>query len=134
VRAAPKWKMAVDWEGLTVGGGGTATAAIENPLVRAGVARSPAWTSTAASGGFLKRRQRGRGGGSGGGRHIDGGNGEERGGFERGVGQCNGAASAGPAATRAGGAAWHVARPAKQGRGGGADRWAAATLPGGGTG
>jgi hypothetical protein len=73
VRAAPKRKMAADWEGLTVGG--MATTAVRNMPVRAAVARSPAWTrggslgrarrrarerkgeaSTVASGGFLKRR------------------------------------------------------------------------------
>jgi hypothetical protein len=42
VRAAPKRKMAVDWEGLTMGGGAT-SAAIENASMRAVEARSPAW-------------------------------------------------------------------------------------------
>jgi hypothetical protein len=43
-------------------------------------------------------------------------------------------AGSGPAATRVGSAAWYVARPAEQGRGGAADRWAAAIVPGSGTG
>jgi hypothetical protein len=74
--------------------------------------------STAASGGFLKFRRRGRGGGSGsvprGGRER-----KRKRGPERGMRQHGGAAStgSGPAATRAGGVAWHVARPAEQGRG-----------------
>jgi hypothetical protein len=60
---------------------------------------------------------------------VEGGNGEERGGPGRSVGQ-----RGGPTATHAGGEAWHVARLAGQGRGGGADRWATTTVPGGGTG
>jgi hypothetical protein len=83
------------------------------------------------SGGFLKRRWRGRGGG------VQGW--LPRGGWEQGR-------ERGPRARRGtmqrrgiGGTstrrqAWHVARPTKQGRGGGADRWATATMPGGSTG
>jgi hypothetical protein len=118
VMVALKRKMMADWEGLTMGGE-TVTAAVGNALVRAAVARSSAWmrggslgraqrrawdrkgeASTAASGGFLKWRWRGRGGGW-----------------------------SPPIARRCGisrhrsgcGAAWHVARAAEQGRGGGAD-------------
>jgi hypothetical protein len=37
VRAAPKWKMVPDWEGLTVrGGGGTATAAFDGGKIGEG--------------------------------------------------------------------------------------------------
>jgi hypothetical protein len=108
VRAAPTRKMVADWEGLTVGvggGGGTATIVVRNASVRAAVAQSPAWTrggslgcawrrvregkreaSTVVSGGFLKWRRRGRGRGSRGGPHVEGRNGEERGGPGHGVG------------------------------------------------
>jgi hypothetical protein len=92
-------------------GGKMATAAIGNAPVRAAVSRSSAWmrggslgharrraregkgeASTAASGSFLKRRWRGRGGGGGseGGCHVEGGNGEERGGPGHSVGQRGG--------------------------------------------
>jgi hypothetical protein len=105
----------------------------------AAVARSPAWTrggslgcawrtaregkgeeSTVASGGFLKQRRRGRGGGSSsmpcGGREW-----KRKRGPGRRVGQRGGTAMA-------------SSGPAEQGRGEGADRWATATVPGGGTG
>jgi hypothetical protein len=67
---------------------------------------------------------------------MEGGNGEERGGPGHSVGQRSGAASAcsGLAAVHTGGAAWYVSRPTEQGRGGGTDRWATTTVPGGGTG
>jgi hypothetical protein len=55
---------------------------------------------------------------------VEGGNGEERGGSGRSVGH-----HSGPAAAHARGV-----RPAEQGRGGGADWWAMAIVPGGGTG
>jgi hypothetical protein len=150
VRAAPKWKMAMDWEGLIMGG--AMTAAVGNTPVRAAVAWPSAGmrsaslgsaqrraregkgeASRAASGGFLKRRGRGRGRGSGGGRCVEGGSGEERG--VVGMAWDSGAASAGsaPATTRVGDAAWHVACLAEQGREG-VGRWAAAIVLGGGTG
>jgi hypothetical protein len=64
---------------------------------------------------------------------MEGRNGEERGGPRRDVGQRGGAASVRPRRARE---AWcgNVARPAEQGRGEGADRWAAAIVPGTGTG
>jgi hypothetical protein len=67
---------------------------------------------------------------------VESENGEERGGPGRGTGQHSGAASvgSGPTAARAGGTAWHVTWPTEQGRGGGANRWAAAIVPGGSTG
>jgi hypothetical protein len=62
VRAAPKRKMVVDWEGLTVvvGGDGMATAAVGNALVWAAVARSPVWmrdSSLAVRGGERGREK-----------------------------------------------------------------------------
>jgi hypothetical protein len=76
-----KSKNGGGWVGLTVGGGGTATAVVRNAPGRAAVAWSPAWMrggslgpvrrrarerkgeeSAAASGSFLKWRRRGRGG------------------------------------------------------------------------
>jgi hypothetical protein len=71
-----------------------------------------------------------------GGRRVEGGNGEERGG--PGAAWDSAAAQQRPAAARSrhAGAAQrgHVARPAEQGRGGGTDWWAMATVPGSGTG
>jgi hypothetical protein len=152
VRVAPNQKMAADgW--VSPWGRGTATTAVRNAPGRAAVARSPAWMrgsslgqvqrrarerkgeeSAAAVGGFLQRRRRGRGAGVwGGGCRMEGGNGEERGGPGRDVGQRGGAATV---RLRRVWEAWcgHVTRPAEQGRGEGADRWAAAIVPGAGTG
>jgi hypothetical protein len=56
VRAAPKWKMAADWEGLTLGGG--ATMVVGNTPVRATVAQSPTWMR-GGSLGRARRRVRG---------------------------------------------------------------------------